>query len=128
MTIKNQIGLDGDVTPPQYVSEVNLPSAETERVLLDWDWLKINRHRHYKYGMETQLTVKLPLKRRKFFDPAGDVPATGKPAYFLSFGRVDITHTGWHMRGAMTFVDIYHPPYVAPPPIGYKNPRNLANY
>jgi hypothetical protein len=32
--LPNQIGLEGDVTPPQYMSEVVLREVETERVLL----------------------------------------------------------------------------------------------
>jgi hypothetical protein len=127
MTLPNQIGLDGDVTPPEYVGAMKLPPAFEPRVIFDRFGIKIEKRRHYKYGPETQIVVRLPLPRRTWFDAAYDTLGTAKPAWFIAFGMVECARTGWHARGQIIPLD-----FVADPPpekeLGYKNPINLANY
>lgn len=97
--------------------------------LLNWGWLKVQRRLSRRYAdNEYHVTLKLPIPRRRFFDPAYDEFGMGKPALFVAFGRVSLAPKGWHARGAVIHVDAYHRPYTPPEPIGYKNPINLANY
>jgi hypothetical protein len=125
--IPNQIGLEGDITPPDYMAQLKLPKAPEPRVIFDRFGIKVETHRHRVYGMETHVTVKLPGPRRVFFDASYDTLVTARPAWFIAFGMVECAHTGWHARGQIIPVDTV--PMPAPPKnIGYEHPINLANY
>lgn len=131
MTLKNQIGLDGDKTPPQYMAEI--PPTEyvkmESRVILDWGWLKINTRFHDRYlSPEYHVTLMLPLRKKVAYCLNYDEPLPGRRALFVAFGRIStFTKYGWHARGNVIYI-FDDPVYVPPPVIGYKNPINLANY
>jgi hypothetical protein len=105
--IPNQIGLDGDVTPPEYMAEVKLSTTTIvlPRTIFNRFGIKIERDILHRLGYETHVTIKLPLRRRVMWAFNFDAYAMGKPALFLAFGRVQITRTGWHARGQIIHVD-----------------------
>jgi hypothetical protein len=128
--LPNQIGLEGDVTPPKFMAGAPLEPTSEPRVIFERFGVKIEKRRH-RLGMETQVTVNFPewaAGRRKFFDPAVDMFPTGVPALFVSFGRVFCSKRGWHARGDIIHTRVEYPGYVKLPLVGYKNPTNLANY
>ena len=97
--------------------------------VLDWGWLKIEKNWHWRYSSEeTHVTAKLPLRRKRFFDPLNDVFETGKRALFVAFGGVGCSRHGFHLRGDVIYVDQTRTPYTDLPELGHKNPINLANY
>lgn len=100
-----------------------------KHTVLDWGWLKIEKNWHWRYSSEeTHVTLKLPLRRRKFYCAEHDGFETGKPALFVAFGGIECSRHGFHMRGDRIYVDMSQTPYTPPPVIGYKTPVNLANY
>ena len=127
MALKNQIGLEGDVTPPEFVAGAPLEPETLPRVVLDWGWFKIERMRHRTYGPETQVHVTLPLPRRTWYSLAHDNFGTTQPALFVAFGMMECAHTGWHARGQIIPLDFVEDP-VPEKELGYKNPIDLANY
>lgn len=113
MTLRNQIGLDGDKTPPQYMAEVKAREpAPKERTLLDWGWLRIERRMHQRYGgLETHVTLTIRPWRKLVYSINYDNNVWARGAIFVAFGRVPVSSTGWHARGAIIPVDIIQPNY-----------------
>src|SRR6266404_7966057 len=90
-----------------------------KHTVLDWGWLKIEKNWHWRYSSEeTHVTVKLPFRRRKFFDASNDVFETGKPALFVAFGGIECSRHGFHVRGDLIFVDQSQTSYTPPPVLG----------
>lgn len=105
MTLPNQIGLEGDVTPPQFMADVELePDTRDYNTteLLDWPWLRIERHFGFHYD-EPEIAIELRLPWSIDFGVPGGrrMPRS----CVLVFGRVHtrlVSHA-WHVRGALDY-------------------------
>jgi hypothetical protein len=98
----------------EFMAQVPLPNPPGDelyelmykpKAVLDWGWLKVHTRLHERYGMERHITIKLPVRRRVFFDAVYDTYVTARPAFFIAFGMVECAHTGWHARGQIISVD-----------------------
>jgi hypothetical protein len=50
---------------------------------------------------EYHVTIRLPVKRQKFFDVTQDYFQSGAPAMLIAFGRVKLAGAGFHARGGI---------------------------
>ncbi|HWX30993.1 MAG TPA: hypothetical protein VNZ53_26590 [Steroidobacteraceae bacterium] len=138
MALKNQIGLEGDVTPPKFVAGVRATETiKGARSVIDTAWLRIYKKMHPRYpALETVIELRLPFKREVYALVFDDVFVAHKQL-FIAFGRTGIVYYAGHLRWVIGIdsreLDAYHTEllsrvYVPPEPVGYKNPINLANY
>lgn len=100
------------ITPPEFMAkiEARLKVEMEPRKILSWPWLKIERRWNWKYsGPEYHLTLTLWPFRRPFYVVNGDQIGMARPAFFIVWGRVSCSSTGWHARGCINPTDIKYP-------------------
>jgi len=105
MTLPNQIGLEGNITPPDFMAQVESHEEDSHfdwfrNVHLNWSWLRVERHFGFHFDEpETVIELRLPWKVR--YAQGGPWKIDISRSYVLAFGRVHtrLVKGSWHVRG-----------------------------
>jgi hypothetical protein len=110
--IKNQIGLEGGITPPEYLAQVPKYEEEPKRdysrkTIIRWPWLYICRQygRHFD-ERETVIELRMPWSLDYGFNSTAWRPRISR-AIVIVFGRAHtrLAKGGGHARGALSVWD-----------------------